>query len=317
VRDYTLASHSPTELQQRQRQFVQQLVQECTDDSSKDSPTARSYVRGCLKFHVRGAVKIPLCEDADVLSGLMHSDDDISSQALQGCGASKVNDLALWLRDKEFFFMAGKLWKMLGYGDQSASKTITAQYFRNAWHVLAKVPAGTQPEALSLEAVVRQRVFATSDNQQEKAECLEWLVDLNSDEARMNQLNARGKSLVWASVGVALISFSSSHFCSRTAAPIEQLQRGAWLYLQYALTGYGDWAERTGFLQWYSYGQLSTPLTGISICYIAPDVTNDREIVSNVLGKEGEKLHAWHSSYTCSFAEFHLRVSINCLINSI
>ena len=115
MRDFTLASHSPTELQQRQRQFVQQLIQECTDESSKDVSTARSYVRGCLKFHVRGAVKIPLCEDADVLSWLMHSDDDINSQALQGCGASKVNDLALWLRDNAGeYFTAARLWRMLG-----------------------------------------------------------------------------------------------------------------------------------------------------------------------------------------------------------
>jgi hypothetical protein len=114
VRDFTLASHSPTELQQRQRQFVQQLIQECTDDSSNDFSTARSYVRGCLKFHVRGAAKIPLCEDADVLSWLMHSDDDINSQALQGCGTAKANDLALWLRDKREYFTAGKLWKLVG-----------------------------------------------------------------------------------------------------------------------------------------------------------------------------------------------------------
>jgi hypothetical protein len=114
VRDFTLASHSPTELQQRQRQFVQQLIQECTDVSSKDFSIARSYVRGCLKCHVRQAVKIPLCEDTDVLSWLMYSDDDINSQALQGCGASKVNDLALWLRNSEQQFTAARLWKMLG-----------------------------------------------------------------------------------------------------------------------------------------------------------------------------------------------------------
>ena len=114
MRDYTLASHSATELQQRQRQFVHQLIHEYTDDSSSDFSIAQSYVRGCLKFHVRGAVKIPLCDDADVLSWLMHSDDDINSQTLQGCGAFKVNDLALWLRDTEACFMSAKLWKLLG-----------------------------------------------------------------------------------------------------------------------------------------------------------------------------------------------------------
>jgi hypothetical protein len=115
VRDFTLASHSSTELQQRQRQFVQRLIQECTDNSSTDSVVARSYVSGCLKCHIRGAVKIPLCEDADALSWLMHSDDDVNNQALQGCGASNVNDLALWLRDnKQDYFIAGKMWQVLG-----------------------------------------------------------------------------------------------------------------------------------------------------------------------------------------------------------
>ena len=229
MRDFTLASHSLTELQQCQRQFVQQLIQECTGSSSTDFSTARSYVRGCLKFHVRGAVKIPLCEDADVLSWLMHSDDDINSQALQGCGASKVNDLALWLRDNENFFLAVKLWIMLGHGEQAGS-----QYFRHALRALAKIPAGTEPKALSLEVEVRQRLFTFGDGkQQEKAECLEWMVDLNGDAARMGQLDARGKSMCLAVVGLALISFSGSHYATRTAAPIEQLQRGARSYLDW------------------------------------------------------------------------------------
>jgi hypothetical protein len=257
-------------------------------------------------------VKIPLCEDIDVLSWLMHSDDDINNQALQGCGAPKVNDLAVWLRDKEEeYFKAGKLWKILGYGDlniHSATKASISQYLRYALQALAKVPAGTQPEALSLEVMVRSAVSMVGDNEQEKAGCLEWLVELNGDEARMDQLNARGRSLVHLASGLALISFSSSHYCTRTAAPIEQLQRGARSYLQYDVTGYSGWEERTGFLKWYSYCQLSSPLTYISISYIAADVTNDRERVSKVLGQEGEKLEAFHSLYSFTY---HIRVTTN------
>ena len=151
-------------------------------------------------------------------------------------------------------------------------------------------------------------MFSMGDSQQEKDDCLAWLVDLNGDEARMNQLNVRGKSMCHAAVGIALISFSSSHYCTSIAAPVEQLQRGARSYLQYTLTGYSDWAEHTGFLKWYLYSMLVTPLSWASICYIEPDVTNDRAIVSKLLGQGGEKLQAWHESYSFS-TDLHLRVN--------
>ena len=132
----------------------------------------------------------------------------------------------------------------------------------------------------------------------------------------MGQLNAQARSLEHAAVGTALITFSGSHYASRTAAPIEQLQRGARSYLQYAVTGYGDWAEHTGFRKWYAYGQLSTPFSQMSMCYIAPNVTNDRALASKVLGQEGELLQAYHELY--SFGDFHLRVlTINCSVDLI
>jgi hypothetical protein len=297
------------ELQQRQRQFVQQLVQECTDDLSKDVSTARSYVRGCLKFHVRGAVKIPWCEDADVLSWLMHSDDEINSQALQGCGASKVNDLALWLRENGELFTAAQLWSIVGNAsfDLFLSKGTRAQYFRHARQALAKIPAGTQPGALSLEVVSGVRVLAFSANQQEKAECLKWMADLSGDEERMGQLDAQGKAQYYFAVSGALILFTSSHYCTRAAAPIGQLKRGARLFLQYGLIGYSDWAERTEFLKFYAYGHFTLALTLTSICYINSDVTNDRAIVSKLVGQEGEKLRAWHATHSL---DFHQRVSL-------
>jgi hypothetical protein len=177
---------------------------------------------------------------------------------LQGCGASKVNDLALWLRNNEDYFTAGKLWKMLMYGDQSATQASKNLYLRHAWQALAKVPTGTQLGALSLEVDIRYRVYAMGGNEEEKAECLDWLVDLNGDKTRMDELTARGKSQIYVAVSLALISFTRSHYATKSAAPLEQLQRGARLSLQYSLTGYSDWAEHTGFLKWYrmSMGNL-------------------------------------------------------------
>jgi hypothetical protein len=42
-------------------------------------------------------------------------------------------------------------------GDQTATKTSRSQYLRYEWQALAKIPAGTQPGALSLEAMARYR----------------------------------------------------------------------------------------------------------------------------------------------------------------
>jgi hypothetical protein len=197
---------------------------------------------------------------------------------------------------------------LAGLSDRSATKATRSQYLRHAQQALAKVPVGAQPEALSLEVVVRMRLFSHGDSELEKAECLEWLVGLNGDEGRMDQLNARGKSLCYIVVGMALISYSSSHYATRTAAPIEQLQRGARLCTHSLLTANSNWAEYTGFLKFYACGMFSLTLTKISISYVAPDVTNDRAIVSRVLGQGGEILEAWHAAY--SFSDFHLRVRV-------
>jgi hypothetical protein len=99
VRDFTLASHSPTELQQRQRQFVQQLIQEHADDSSASFATAFSYIRGCLKFHVRGAVKIPLCEDTLLKKWIEYAVNDnpeVLAQVLASLDRAEVARLAEW-----------------------------------------------------------------------------------------------------------------------------------------------------------------------------------------------------------------------------
>jgi hypothetical protein len=45
----------------------------------------------------------------------------------------------------------------------------------------------------------------------------------------------------------------------------------------------------------------------LSICYVANDVTNDKAIVSKVLGLAGEKLQAYQTTY--SFADFHMRAA--------
>ena len=122
-----------------------------------------------------------------------------------------------------------------------------------------------------------------------------------------------------SSITLLITGFSGSHYSTRTAAPIEQLQRGARSVLQYALMSYGNWDEHTGFLKFYAYGQLCSPFTHATISYVASDVTNDRAIVSKVLGPEGEKLQAWHAEYSFSDLrlQWHLRVTINCSVDVI
>ena len=111
----------------------------------------------------------------------------------------------------------------------------------------------------------------------------------------------------------SLLSWGSSHYATNKAAPIEQLQRGARNFLQYGLS-YSDWQTYTGFTSWYKQGQSTATLAYVSINYVAPDVSNDQEVVSQMLGQAGEKLCSWHNSY--SFSAFHQRVvkHVNILI---
>lgn len=102
--------------------------------------------------------------------------------------------------------------------------------------------------------------------------------------------------------GVLLVLRWLASVVVTTCTPIEQLPllSSCSVELGYfgSLHSPGTATGLTGFQKFYAYGQFSGSLTFVTICYVAPDVTNDRAIVSKVLGQEGEKLEAWHAAYS-------------------
>ena len=81
------------ELQQRQKQFVESLIAEPTK--------FKLYAYGCLAAHVRASTQYPLCNDADCLLWLLHSDEHLVDQVLQGLVTSEVSALAAWLSTEQ------------------------------------------------------------------------------------------------------------------------------------------------------------------------------------------------------------------------
>lgn len=127
VRDFTLAAHKSTELQQCQRQFVQALVDASSDENDSKTPTiatVRTYASTMLTFHVKATVISPLCKDASVMSWLLHPNANIVEQVLQGVGAAACDDLAMWLRNtKADFWSAARLWYLLAMTSASSAES--------------------------------------------------------------------------------------------------------------------------------------------------------------------------------------------------
>jgi hypothetical protein len=98
VRDFTLASLTPAELQQRQLQFVSTLLSTVTAiDESRGATIVLEYAYSNLLFHVQGAVQPPLHQNSCYLDWLLHPDTNICDQVYQGLGIFNVKDLAVWL----------------------------------------------------------------------------------------------------------------------------------------------------------------------------------------------------------------------------
>ena len=98
VRDFTLSAHSSAELQQRQLEFAQALIDGTSaDDSSRSGVAVREYCSILLHFHARAGAISPLWSEPRIVTWLLHKDSSIVDQLIQGLPLSDVADLAAWL----------------------------------------------------------------------------------------------------------------------------------------------------------------------------------------------------------------------------
>ena len=88
MRDFTLAAVTPTQLQQCQRAFVQQIL--VMIDKKDDQKGVTAYAELSLSFHIAAAVELPLSSDQLGQDLILHSSETIIFQALRGMKSLQV-----------------------------------------------------------------------------------------------------------------------------------------------------------------------------------------------------------------------------------
>jgi hypothetical protein len=292
IRDYTLAAHTPNELQQRQRCFCQCLIDISTNGEEITATVSiRTYASTLMHFHVLAAAFTPLSNDALVQSWLLRQ-DDIGYRAVEGVGSSNTNDLAIWFRDnKHDYWSAALLWKTLAH--TTAAPASKSQYLRSSVAALAQIPEGTQPGKLDLEIDMNNHLAYFSDRQGEKDSAIEWLVGLAADPSQMQELAAVPKGQVLHLAALTFFGQTNSKFCWTRSS--EQIRRGARFFMR----GTSCYLESANSLQipfwkWFCWALALGPPTSWPLCYTCLEEMHDYALV--VLGEGGVELIKWHDS---------------------
>jgi hypothetical protein len=75
VRDFTLSAHTAQQLQELQRSFTTLLLgsyKTTAQQTTKASRITAAYSTTTLKYHLKGAVTTPLCDDELAKIALLH-----------------------------------------------------------------------------------------------------------------------------------------------------------------------------------------------------------------------------------------------------
>jgi hypothetical protein len=189
VRDFTLSAHSSAELQQRQLDFAQALIDGASaDDSSRSGVAVREYCNTLLHFHAQAGATSPLHLEPRIVAWLLHKDSTIVDQLMQGLPSSDVANLAAWLGSEAgrsedwksaqvYYILAlqGKVRQahslilililILTFSARTSTATEQASYFRHCIAATDKIPEGSQSGALDMAFMARQRLVRFSGNQ--------------------------------------------------------------------------------------------------------------------------------------------------------
>ena len=95
VRDFTLASHADSELEQLQRSFLETLVTGVSSKSSTNAAqaTVSAYAASSLGHHLRGALSPPFANDGLSSTLFLHEAPSVVAQALASVHRSDVDEL--------------------------------------------------------------------------------------------------------------------------------------------------------------------------------------------------------------------------------
>jgi len=300
VRDFTLAAHTTTALQQRQRQFSQALIDHCTTNDDKSTTVARRYMRRFLNVHVRDGVSAPLSKDTAAQGWLLHTDSDVVDQCFVAINLTDIEELAEWLtKDKEDFFAASRLWLALAKKGSGLTVAKRAQYYRHCVKAVDQTNPAI-PGASDFEVQVRHNLITFTDQQHESDTSVLKIKALVDDDTRFQQLSAGSRVYAQATIGLAFFGFCNSTFC--VCPSFDQLQAGSKSYIQLTF-GVRANLTKQGFAGWYARMTSVNVYGNFSMTHITPEVLNDPITVQTCLGESGEEIVKWVDAY--KFEEFH------------
>jgi hypothetical protein len=154
VRDYTLSAHSAAELQQRQLQFSEALIDGTSaDDSSRSGVAVREYCYTLLNFHVRAGVTSPLFTEPRIVAWLLHKDSSIVDQLIQGLALPDAAELASWLGSEaggSDHWESAQIYSVLAKVARAATAAEKVSYYRHCIAATDEIPEGSQPGALDM-----------------------------------------------------------------------------------------------------------------------------------------------------------------------
>ena len=270
------------------------------------------YSHESLAFHVRGAVSGALYTHKWVLECLLHKDMALVDQVLQGFAAAEVSALAAWLGSDAGgcdFMSAAVLYERMVDMTRGSTKQETSENIRRCIAAADRVTEGpNRAEAIQLAFSKRTHIMQKGDSEQEKDECLEWLLAFMSDESKVAELSEysqiRGKQFV----GLVYMGHLNTKFA--VSPSHEQLQRGAANCIEQCVLRIKmvENNNLTGFD--YIYQGTAFDAHGLySLTHVAADKLS--EAAPFILGMGGCKLQAW--SDACSFVYHHRE----CLLSHV
>jgi hypothetical protein len=308
VRDFTLASLTAAELQQRQLQFVSTLISAVTTtDESRGAAIILDYAYSNLLFHVQGAVQPPLHQNSCYLNWLLHPDTNICDQVYQGLGISNVKELALWLctaAGGEAFGSAAKLYDIVAQKTRGLSKAEKARYVHSSIEAIKRVKPGPDADALlDLECLLRQRILIYSDEKSIVDESANWCITLLDDADKLQKLSASAQGRLKYGVTSILIGIVATFHCLEPS--LDQLKRGSILVMEFQAGRSGAAETASGFTRWYLKGTMLCSHGYFTICYT---VVNNSEMTTKLLGVGGANVFEFNELY--DFDLYHERYSI-------
>jgi hypothetical protein len=232
---------------------------------------------------------------------LLHKNNQVAFQTMQGVGLADVLDLAEWFsQEGEDLWKAAWLYRMCALKWPNAARKSKVAYLRQCLAALAQIESGTQTGQLDVEFEVREALARFSDRVLEKEQSVDWILALSADKEAASQLNKNFTARMLTNSGMILAGIVNSKYC--VAPSLEQHKRASGMLISFSVECTTVLPGESGFAKWYrTYVSSFNAHCGLSICYTLPQRLNESS--NAILGEGGNKVVSARLDY--SFEQLH------------